>query len=44
VAQSVQIDHVLASSGGRRLRVLASRVAAGPISDHRALVVDLEAG
>ena len=44
VARPVQIDHVLASGGGRRLRPLASRVAAGPISDHRALVVDLEAG
>jgi endonuclease/exonuclease/phosphatase family metal-dependent hydrolase len=44
VASSVQIDHVLASGAGRRLRALASRVAAGPISDHRALVVDLEAG
>jgi endonuclease/exonuclease/phosphatase family metal-dependent hydrolase len=42
--RSVQIDHVLASDGGGRLRVLRSRVAAGPISDHRALVVDLEAG
>jgi len=41
--RSVQIDHVLAS-GGQRLRVRRSRVAAGPISDHRALVVDLEAG
>jgi endonuclease/exonuclease/phosphatase family metal-dependent hydrolase len=40
----VQIDHVLASGGGDRLRVRRSRVAAGPISDHRALVVDLEAG
>ncbi|HZD37445.1 MAG TPA: endonuclease/exonuclease/phosphatase family protein [Actinomycetes bacterium] len=40
---SVQIDHVLAS-GGDRLRVRRSRVAAGPISDHRALVVDLEVG
>jgi endonuclease/exonuclease/phosphatase family metal-dependent hydrolase len=38
---SVQIDHVLAS-GDDRLRVRRSRVAAGPISDHRALVVDLE--
>jgi endonuclease/exonuclease/phosphatase family metal-dependent hydrolase len=44
VARSVQIDHALASGAGRRLRPLASRVAAGPISDHRALVVDLEAG
>jgi endonuclease/exonuclease/phosphatase family metal-dependent hydrolase len=44
VASSVQIDHVLASGGGWRLRALASRVAAGPISDHRALVVDLAAG
>ena len=42
--RSVQIDHVLASDGGDRLRVHRSRVAAGPISDHRALVVDLEAG
>jgi endonuclease/exonuclease/phosphatase family metal-dependent hydrolase len=42
--RSVQIDHVLASRGGDRLRVRRSRVAAGPISDHRALVVDLEAG
>jgi endonuclease/exonuclease/phosphatase family metal-dependent hydrolase len=41
--RSVQIDHVLAS-GGKRLWVRRSRVAAGPISDHRALVVDLEAG
>jgi endonuclease/exonuclease/phosphatase family metal-dependent hydrolase len=40
--RSVQIDHVLAS-GGDRVRVRRSRVAAGPISDHRALVVDLEA-
>ncbi|HEX8929489.1 MAG TPA: endonuclease/exonuclease/phosphatase family protein [Actinomycetota bacterium] len=44
VARPVQIDHVLASGGGRRPRPLASRVAAGPISDHRALVVDLQAG
>jgi endonuclease/exonuclease/phosphatase family metal-dependent hydrolase len=44
VASSVQIDHVLAGGGGGRLRARASRVAAGPISDHRALVVDLEAG
>jgi endonuclease/exonuclease/phosphatase family metal-dependent hydrolase len=39
----VQIDHVLVS-GGERLRVRRTRVAAGPISDHRALVVDLETG
>jgi endonuclease/exonuclease/phosphatase family metal-dependent hydrolase len=42
VVRSVQIDHVLANGGGERLRVRRSRVAAGPISDHRALVVDLE--
>jgi endonuclease/exonuclease/phosphatase family metal-dependent hydrolase len=42
--RSVQIDHVLASGGGDRLRVRRSRVAAAPISDHRALVVDLEVG
>lgn len=41
--RSVQIDHVLAS-GGDRPRVLRTRVAAGPISDHRALVADLETG
>lgn len=44
VARTVQIDHVLASRGGGRLAATASRVAAGPISDHRALVADLEAG
>ena len=42
--RSVQIDHVLASCGGGRLRVRRTRVAAGPISDHRALVADLETG
>lgn len=42
--RSVQIDHVLASGGGDRLRVRRTRVAAAPISDHRALVVDLEVG
>jgi endonuclease/exonuclease/phosphatase family metal-dependent hydrolase len=41
--RSVQIDHVLAG-GGDRLRVRHTRVAAGPISDHRALVADLEIG
>src|SRR5574341_1782587 len=41
--RSVQVDHVLAS-GGERLRVRRTRGAAGPISDHRALVVDLETG
>ena len=42
-----QIDHVLAGGrgdGGRILRVVRTRVAAGPISDHRALVADLELG
>jgi endonuclease/exonuclease/phosphatase family metal-dependent hydrolase len=42
--RSVQIDHVLAGGGDDRLRVRHSRVAASPISDHRALVVDLEVG
>jgi endonuclease/exonuclease/phosphatase (EEP) superfamily protein YafD len=37
----VQIDHVLAG-GGELPLVLGTRVAAGPVSDHRALVVDLE--
>jgi len=40
----VQIDHVLVSGGGAHLRVRRTRVAAGPISDHRALVIDLEVG
>ncbi len=40
----VQIDHVLANSTGARLRVRRTQVVASPISDHRALVVDLETG
>jgi endonuclease/exonuclease/phosphatase family metal-dependent hydrolase len=38
---AVQLDHVLASGAGVRLR--GSRVQAGPASDHRAVVVDVEA-
>jgi endonuclease/exonuclease/phosphatase family metal-dependent hydrolase len=47
VGRSVQIDHVLASAGRggtTAVRVLRTRVAAGPVSDHRALVADLEVG
>ncbi|HZD69837.1 MAG TPA: endonuclease/exonuclease/phosphatase family protein, partial [Actinomycetes bacterium] len=39
---TVQLDHVLGQGAG--LRVRRARVAAGPVSDHRAVVVDLEAG
>jgi endonuclease/exonuclease/phosphatase family metal-dependent hydrolase len=43
VRHSKQIDHLLASEGGGALvRALRTRIAAGPISDHRALVADLE--
>jgi endonuclease/exonuclease/phosphatase family metal-dependent hydrolase len=38
---TVQIDHVLATAAGD-LRVRRTRIAAGPVSDHRAAVVDLE--
>jgi endonuclease/exonuclease/phosphatase family metal-dependent hydrolase len=38
---TVQLDHVLAAAGSG-LRVRRTRIAAGPISDHRAAVVDLE--
>ena len=38
-----QLDHVLRSDPAGVLRVRASRVVAAPVSDHRALVVDLEA-
>ncbi len=41
---TVQIDHVLAAAGGADLRVRRARIAAGPVSDHRAAVVDLELG
>jgi endonuclease/exonuclease/phosphatase family metal-dependent hydrolase len=40
---SVQLDHVLAAAGSE-LHVRRTRIAAGPISDHRAAVVDLEVG
>jgi endonuclease/exonuclease/phosphatase family metal-dependent hydrolase len=36
----VQLDHVLAAGGGVRLR--RSRIQAGPASDHRAVVVEVE--
>jgi endonuclease/exonuclease/phosphatase family metal-dependent hydrolase len=39
-----QLDHVLRSDPAGVLWVRASRVVAAPVSDHRALVVDLEAG
>jgi endonuclease/exonuclease/phosphatase family metal-dependent hydrolase len=39
-----QLDHVLRSDPNGALRVRAARVVAAPVSDHRALVVDLEAG
>jgi endonuclease/exonuclease/phosphatase family metal-dependent hydrolase len=38
---TVQIDHVLAHNGDA-LRVRRAWIAAGPVSDHRAAVVDLE--
>jgi endonuclease/exonuclease/phosphatase family metal-dependent hydrolase len=41
---TVQIDHVLAAATGPDLRVRRARIAATPISDHRAAVVDLELG
>jgi endonuclease/exonuclease/phosphatase family metal-dependent hydrolase len=45
VGHSVRIDHVLGSEGGgAAIGVLRTRVAAGPVSDHRALVADLEVG
>ncbi|HYT26809.1 MAG TPA: endonuclease/exonuclease/phosphatase family protein [Actinomycetota bacterium] len=40
VRPEVQLDHVLASGPGVRLR--RSRVQAGPASDHRAVVVEVE--
>ncbi len=40
---SVQLDHVLAATDAD-LRVRRARVAATPISDHRAAVVDMEVG
>jgi endonuclease/exonuclease/phosphatase family metal-dependent hydrolase len=43
VRPGVQLDHVLAAAGAE-LRVRRARIAAGPISDHRAAVVDLEIG
>jgi endonuclease/exonuclease/phosphatase family metal-dependent hydrolase len=43
VRHSVRIDHVLGSDGGgAAVRVLRTRIVAGPVSDHRALVADLE--
>jgi endonuclease/exonuclease/phosphatase (EEP) superfamily protein YafD len=42
VRRLVQIDHVLANGWDGRPRVRRTRVAAAPISDHRALVADLE--
>jgi endonuclease/exonuclease/phosphatase family metal-dependent hydrolase len=40
---SVQIDHVLAAgAAGVDLRVRRTRIAASPVSDHRAVVVSLE--
>jgi endonuclease/exonuclease/phosphatase family metal-dependent hydrolase len=39
-----QLDHVLRSDPAAVLRVRASRVVAAPVSDHRALVVELEVG
>jgi endonuclease/exonuclease/phosphatase family metal-dependent hydrolase len=40
--RSVQIDHILAAPGAAGLRVRRTRIAAGPVSDHRAAVVDVE--
>jgi endonuclease/exonuclease/phosphatase family metal-dependent hydrolase len=39
-----QLDHVLRSDPAGLLRVRAARVVAAPVSDHRALVVDLDVG
>jgi endonuclease/exonuclease/phosphatase family metal-dependent hydrolase len=39
---TVQLDHVLASGGG--LRPGRSRIHAGPASDHRAVLVEIEVG
>ena len=41
---TVQIDHILASDPQGRLRVRRTRVHAGPGSDHRAVLVELEVG
>jgi endonuclease/exonuclease/phosphatase family metal-dependent hydrolase len=39
----VRIDHVLGSDGGGAVvRALRTRIAAGPVSDHRALIADLD--
>jgi endonuclease/exonuclease/phosphatase family metal-dependent hydrolase len=42
--RTIQIDHVLAAGAGADLRVRRTRIAAAPVSDHRAAVVDLEVG
>jgi endonuclease/exonuclease/phosphatase family metal-dependent hydrolase len=42
LGQTVQLDHVLASGGGLRPR--RSRIQAGPASDHRAVVVEVQLG
>jgi endonuclease/exonuclease/phosphatase family metal-dependent hydrolase len=38
----VQLDHVLAAGAGHTLRALRARIVSGPVSDHRAVVVELE--
>jgi endonuclease/exonuclease/phosphatase family metal-dependent hydrolase len=42
LAPLVQLDHVLAAGAGASLRRHSARIVAGPASDHRAVVVELE--